>query len=493
MKKLLSLLLVLTLALTMGLTLYSCANNETPDDDDETDGETGDDGVRILSHADYLAAEDGSKVVIEAYVQAKQGWWEKDGKGVITVYLQDNAGGYFAYNLACTEENAKKLTPGTKIRVTGDKATWDGEVEIMNGTFEFCDENDTYIAPIVDVTSLMGKDGLITHMNEFVSFKKLTVAASTKKDDTNKYAFLYKWDGSGVQGDDVYFNVTDGENTYTFVVESYLCGKDTDVYKAAEALKIGDVINIEGFLYWYNGAQTHVTKISDGTKSEGVMTYDQYLAAEDGAKVVVEAYVQAKQGWWEKDGKGVISVYLQDEVGGYFAYNLACTEENAKKLTAGTKIKITGDKAVWDGEVEIMNGTFEFCDTEETLVATVTDVTSLMGTEELINHMNKFVTFKNLTVAKSTKKDDTAEYAFLYKWDGSGVQGDDLYFNLTDGTNTYSFVIESYLCGKDTDVYKAVEALKVGDKVSVEGFLYWYNGPQAHVIKLDKVTTPEAE
>ena len=39
--------------------------------------------------------------------------------------------------------------------------------------------------------------------------------------------------------------------------------------------------------------------------------------------------------------------------------------------------------------------------------------------------------------------------------------------------------MESYLCGADTDVYKAVKNLKVGDTVDLEGFLYWYEGVQS--------------
>ena len=50
--------------------------------------------------------------------------------------------------------------------------------------------------------------------------------------------------------------------TYTFTVESYLCGNDTDVYKAVESLKVGDTIDLEGFLYWYNGANPHITGVT---------------------------------------------------------------------------------------------------------------------------------------------------------------------------------------------------------------------------------------
>jgi hypothetical protein len=55
------------------------------------------------------------------------------------------------------------------------------------------------------------------------------------------------------------------------------------------------------------------------------------------------------------------------------------------------------------------------------------------------------------------------------------------------GDAKYTFVIESYLTGKDTDVYKAVEALKVGDEINITGFVYWYNGIQPHVVAIEKV------
>ena len=51
-------------------------------------------------------------------------------------------------------------------------------------------------------------------------------------------------------------------NTYTFTVESYLCDKDSDVYKAVQNLKVGDVVDMEGFLYWYEGVNPHITSVS---------------------------------------------------------------------------------------------------------------------------------------------------------------------------------------------------------------------------------------
>ena len=210
----------------------------------------------VMTYAEYAAAELDTEVVIETYVQAKQSWWEDKA----TVYTQDQDGAYFLYDMACSEEDYEKLTPGTKIRVTGYKSEWSGEVEIIDATFEIVEAQDNFIAEALDVTDLLGSDELIDHQNQFVSFKGMTVEAS-KDADGNEATFLYKWDGSGQDGDDLYFNVSKDGETYTFTVESYLCDNTTDVYAAVKELKAGDVIDMEGFLYWYEGVNPHITSV----------------------------------------------------------------------------------------------------------------------------------------------------------------------------------------------------------------------------------------
>ncbi len=212
-------------------------------------------------------------------------------------------------------------------------------------------------------------------------------------------------------------------------------------------------------------------------KSEGVMTYAEYVEAELDTEVVIETYVQAKQSWWDDTA----TLYTQDGDGAYFIYNMAISEEDYDSLTVGTKIKVTGYKSEWAGEVEIIDATFEV-ETDATYVAEATDVTSLLGTDELEDYMNQFVTFTDVTIAASTDADGN-EVAFLYSWDGSGShdENSDLYFNVEYNGEVYSFTVESYLTGNDTDVYAAVEALEVGDVVTLEGFLYWYNGVNPHI------------
>ena len=210
----------------------------------------------VMTYAEYAAAELDSEVTIETYVQAKQSWWEDNGQGLATIYTQDQDGAYFLYNLPCTAEEYEQLAVGTKIRVTGYKSEWAGEVEIVDATFEILE--GSYVAEPLDVTALLGTDELISHQNELVSFKGMTVEPAAEGSDA---AFLYSWDGSGEDGSDLYFNVSLNGETYTFTVESYLCDNTTDVYATVKALNVGDVIDMEGFLYWYEGVNPHITAV----------------------------------------------------------------------------------------------------------------------------------------------------------------------------------------------------------------------------------------
>ncbi len=249
MKKAISILLALTLVFS----LVGCSNTPAEPAQDVK-------GEGVMTYAEYVEAALDSAVVVETYVQAKQSWWND----AATLYTADRDGAYFLYNLPMSEEDYNALAIGTKLKVSGFKAEWAGEVEIIDATYEVLE--GSYIAPAVDATALLGTEELIGMQNQFVSFSGLTVEPANEAGD----AFLYNWDGSGAEGtdSDLYFNASVNGNTYTFVVEYYVCdangvyGADTDVYKAVSALNVGDVIDMEGFLYWYEGVQPHITSVT---------------------------------------------------------------------------------------------------------------------------------------------------------------------------------------------------------------------------------------
>ena len=253
MKKLIALMLVLTVACAFA----ACSGDTTPSTEPsvqttepsvETTAPVSD--VTVQSYADFVAAETDAKVCVESYVQANQSWWFDDeaGHGKVTIYLQDAEGAYFAYEVNCTEEVAAQLVPGTKVRVSGEKAVWAGEVEIMNATLEVIADADTYVAEAEDVTALLGTEELEAKMNRLVSFKGMTFTGLSYKDS--------QWDP------DIYVTLTKDGAEYSFCVENYLTGPDTDLYKAVSGLTEGAVVDLEGFLYWYEGPNTHITSVT---------------------------------------------------------------------------------------------------------------------------------------------------------------------------------------------------------------------------------------
>ena len=248
MKKFIALLL----ALTMVLAFAGCASTEPTEPATEAPTTVATEAptepateavAAAMTHEEYIAAELDTEVVIETYVQGHQSWWDNK----ITVYCQSEDGAYFLYELQCSEEDAAKLVPGTKIRVTGYKGEWAGEVEVMDGTFEFVD-GDTFVAEALDVTALLGTEELIAHQNEFVSFKGMTVEAVEYKD--------------GEPGDDIYVTLGYGDASYSFCVEVYLTGPETEVYTTVGTLEVGNVVDVEGFLYWYEGPNPHITAVT---------------------------------------------------------------------------------------------------------------------------------------------------------------------------------------------------------------------------------------
>jgi len=118
----------------------------------------------------------------------------------------------------------------------------------MNATFEFVEDGETFIAEPLAATELLGTDELEAHMNQFASFEGLTIENISYKNDE--------------PGDDIYVTVSLNDADYDFCVERYLTGPDSDVYKAVGELAEGDVIDIEGFLYWYEGVNTHITAVA---------------------------------------------------------------------------------------------------------------------------------------------------------------------------------------------------------------------------------------
>ena len=259
MKKLIALLL----ALVMVMALAACGNEpeetipadeetttapaETTEDTQEVTDDTKEtpDPVQVMTHEEFVAAELDSEVVVEFAIQGTQNYSAEYGN--TSIYGADADGGYYVYRLACTAEDAEKMTEGTWVRVTGFKAEFSGQLEVVDATFEFI-EKEAYVAERTNVTELLGTEELADYMTLPVLFEGMTVKGLEYK--------------NGEEGNDIYLTVTYNETDYSFCVETDLTTSETEVYKAVAGLKEGDVISIEAFLYWYEGANPHITAVT---------------------------------------------------------------------------------------------------------------------------------------------------------------------------------------------------------------------------------------
>ena len=230
---------------------------------------------------------------------------------------------------------------------------------------------------------------------------------------------------------------------------------------------------------------TGVTSTAEEAK---VLSYAEYMAAQDGDIVTIEAYIAARYTWWGD----AASFYLRDDNGAYYAYNLPCTQDQYNNdLVVGQKISITGEKTSWSGEVEIAGKPSDGADnaTWTKLNGSKTyEAVSVNSIADMANYPNQYVA---ITVEVVTPVEaGTAT--------GAGV---DLYYTVKNAlgtdTTTYDFCVESYLensqySNETGSVYNEVLNLTAGDLVRLEGFVYTYaNLPQLHTMKVTPVVLGE--
>lgn len=241
------------------------------------------------------------------------------------------------------------------------------------------------------------------------------------------------------------------------------CGQTEAPASSVEEVSSEVVVSSESVVEESSESSEEAAESSEEVvETAAVMTYAEYDAAELQTEVNVEMYVQAHQSWWDNK----VTVYAADKDGAYFIYEMACSEEDAAKLVPGTKILVNGFKAAWAGEVEITDATFEFAG-DDTFVAEAKDVTEFVGTDDIASYMNQLVTFTDMTVEMVSYKNDQP--------------GDDIYVTLSKDGVKVEFCLEYYLNGNDEELYNTVGNLEVGSVVDVTGFLYWYEGPDAHI------------
>ena len=489
MKKLLSLILAFVLVFA----LAACSQGGSPANNSNNSENSGSNTIKpedvaAMSYNDYIAAAEGANVVIEGYVQKFA--YNKDFHYVSMFIRDDDGGVYYAYHAVCSEEQAAKLAVGAHVKVSGKKASWSGEIEVGEGCiFDILEGNKVFEAN--DISDKLTDLAILElMMNQKVAVKGLRVEESIDASG-NIVPYLYNWDGSGAAGanNDLYLTLSSGSTTYTYCVESEEDPETSETYKAVTALHVGDIIDLEGMLYWYNGPNVHLNSISvtkasaaDVSKGEGVLTYAQYMECADQAEAIIEGYVQGFTVYNEESGS--FSLYLADADGAYYAYNINAPKEDYDKLSIGSKVKLTGIKNI-DHDMPQVTDVTAMEILEGYYIAAAVNVTDKLGDAEALKSMiGRNVVLRDLKIAPTKLPDSDTEYAFILGPDGQGSidANSDVYFNVeTEDGTTCTVCIKTDEQPEGQQTYVTATGMKIGNEVNLECFICWNDGPELRV------------
>lgn len=191
----------------------------------------------VMNYKEYMAAPMNQKVTIHSYVQAKEDLLEdEDGNDTVTLYLQDKDGGYYVYEMPILEMDYDNLKKGQEIYVTGTKTEWDGETEIIESSSYRIGSGSWTAQPLHIDDIFSDVDALKEHMNQLVSLKDITVTDIQLPEQ---------------EGGDINIICTKDDISIPVVIVSSLYDENSDEYTQAENLQAGDMIDVQGFLYWY--------------------------------------------------------------------------------------------------------------------------------------------------------------------------------------------------------------------------------------------------
>ena len=204
----------------------------------------------IMTYEEFMNAEIGSTVTVESNVQAVQ----KHADGTVSLYLQDADGGaYYVSSMTCTPDQANTFTKGARIIVSGEFALVNDHIEIGGSVrFQMVDGGTKYVAPATEI------EYEYYYYHEFANYMNMRVTL-----DGIVISRIELADGAASAGesdDDIYVFVRLKDGTeLCFCVERDLMGPETELYQVCGHLQAGQTVNLEGFLYWYNGAYLHIT------------------------------------------------------------------------------------------------------------------------------------------------------------------------------------------------------------------------------------------
>ena len=207
-----------------------------------------------------------------------------------------------------------------------------------------------------------------------------------------------------------------------------------------------------------------------------VNTIAEYDASQKGDFITLKGTVVAKEAYNEKDKN--TNLYLMCEEGGFEAYKLSCSAEGYEKdLTIGSVLYIAGTQATYNGLRELSPSSY-FVTDEPKQTITAEDLTSTVAAGTGISNalQGHYVTLKDVEIVSI--EDKTADQYSIYVGDPA------------DTKKQANIRISKYFAPKDSDLRKEYDGLNlvVGQKITVKGFVGWYNDPQITLFETGAIT-----
>ncbi len=387
--------------------------------------------------AEYVAAAKDDTVIVKGVITAIMA--KSKGNSYNCLYLQDNDGGYYAYNMATDPVTDDKLEVGMTVRVTGTRDTYNGTYEIMKATVEIVDSNKTP-ATAVDFTERYQK-------------------ATSLKDEalTAQQGMLVTLKGVEITGEDTsggYYKFKLGEYESYIRISSSVCPitkDEQETLKKGHAEHTGWTANVTGIICVYDGAFYLTPASADAFEYVA-------LPQKDDAGMVA----------FEKDGLSVVSTVTADteielpSVGKtYDKVAITWESDNAAAVVANGKLTIKLPDT--DATVKL-TATLKCGSVTETRVFEIKLVATEMSYAEIVDAAYKLEAGASLPgtcrLFGKIIKIDTA-------WS-------DQFKNITVTIEVAGLTDKPIMCFRLTG--DGAESLAVGDEITVEGAIKNYNG-----------------
>lgn len=246
-------IIALALVSVMGLTMFTgCKKDNTQTVETVpmlvTDGST-------LTYNEFMATNYGEQVTVAGYVQAKMAYISEGQNTSLFVKDQTSDNAYFIYNAIMTQDVYNSITEGTPIKITGTKNVFNKQIQIANATVEVLSGTPVVTNPI-DITTIFASSA-----SDYLN-RKIQLTGFTVETFSDGAVFHYGYNGSGSNGDAIFFNASYNGVTYLFTVNNYLTDPSTEVYTAVQNLQAGQTITIQGYMYVYENPMVQVTSIT---------------------------------------------------------------------------------------------------------------------------------------------------------------------------------------------------------------------------------------